>query len=213
MMGACQSREHHRESGLGARLALKTTTSAPAVRPNKNSRPTSIESSTPRSRSTAAQGFAIHENAFWGFQTYLGLRENLTANDGGRSFTYDSTRERTPLGHNHRARIRHLSIERIRVMYREAATRLVERTAKTHEFFQAGSIAIDTTEPEPFTGDRTVHEHVLGAIAERGLTYASPSGCRSARRNRPSASSSANRTPTLPTGNFTSATTSGTRRC
>jgi IS4 transposase len=59
-------------------------------------------------------GCEIHENAFWSLQTYLGLRDNLAANEGARSFTYESTRERTPLGHNHRARIRDLSIEQIR---------------------------------------------------------------------------------------------------
>lgn len=71
------------------------------------------------------RGCEIHENAFWGLQTYLGLRENLAANEGARSFRYDTTRERTPLGHNHRAHIRDLFIERIREMYREAAQRLI----------------------------------------------------------------------------------------
>jgi IS4 transposase len=47
-------------------------------------------------------GCEIHENAYWSLQTYLGLRERLTANEGARSFTYESTRERTPLGHAHR---------------------------------------------------------------------------------------------------------------
>jgi len=47
-------------------------------------------------------GCEIHENAYWGLQTYLGLRERLAANEGARSFTYESTRERTPLGHAHR---------------------------------------------------------------------------------------------------------------
>ena len=37
----------------------------------------------------------IHENAYWDLQTYLGLRERLAANEGARSFTYESTRERT----------------------------------------------------------------------------------------------------------------------
>ncbi len=36
----------------------------------------------------------IHENAYWDLQTYLGLRERLAANEGARSFTYESTRER-----------------------------------------------------------------------------------------------------------------------
>jgi hypothetical protein len=45
----------------------------------------------------------------------------------------------------------HGSIEGIREMYRKAAMRLVERTVETREFFQAGSIAIDTTGADPFT--------------------------------------------------------------
>nr|WP_205742827.1 hypothetical protein [Halobellus limi] len=41
------------------------------------------------------EGCEIHENAYWDLQTYLGLRERLAANEGARSFTYESTRERT----------------------------------------------------------------------------------------------------------------------
>ena len=73
------------------------------------------------------------------------IAQKPRVDEGAQSFTVDSTRERTPLGHNHRARIRDLSVERIREMYREAATRFVERTAETREFFQAGSIAIVVT--------------------------------------------------------------------
>lgn len=45
------------------------------------------------------EGCEIHENAYWGLQTYLGLRENLAANEGTQSFIHESTRDRTPLGH------------------------------------------------------------------------------------------------------------------
>lgn len=64
-------------------------------------------------------GCEIHENAYWGLQTYLGLRENLATNEGARSFIYESTRERTPLGHAHREQIRDLSIAEVREMYRQ----------------------------------------------------------------------------------------------
>lgn len=47
------------------------------------------------------EGCEIHTNAFWELQTHLGLHENLAANEGARSFLCESTRERTPLGHNH----------------------------------------------------------------------------------------------------------------
>jgi hypothetical protein len=56
----------------------------------------------------------IHENAYWDLQTYLGLRERLAANEGARSFVYESRRDRTPLGHAHRGHIRDLSIEQVR---------------------------------------------------------------------------------------------------
>ncbi len=48
-------------------------------------------------------GCAIHENAYWDLQTYLGLRDRLAANEGARSFLYESTRDRTPLGRPSRA--------------------------------------------------------------------------------------------------------------
>lgn len=51
------------------------------------------------------EGCEIHENAYWACQTYLGLRENLAANEGARSFAYESNRDRTPLGHAHRASV------------------------------------------------------------------------------------------------------------
>ena len=100
----------------------------------------------------------IHANAFWDLQTYLGLRENLAANEGARSFTLESRRDRTPLGHTHRTHLRDLSIDEIREMYREATGRSLDRLAETDAFHRAGIVAIDTTEDDPFTGDRTDHE-------------------------------------------------------
>ena len=99
-------------------------------------------------------GCEIHENAYWDLQTYLGLRERLAANEGTRSFLYESTRDRTPLGHAHREHIRDLSIERVRSMYRQAITRLLNEVAETEQFFRAGVVAVDITEADPFTGDR-----------------------------------------------------------
>jgi len=104
------------------------------------------------------EGCEIHENAYWGLQTYLGLRERLAANEGARSFLYESTRDRTPLGHAHREQIRDLSIEQVRAMYQQATTRLLNEVAETEQFFRAGILAIDITEADPFTGDRTGHE-------------------------------------------------------
>jgi len=113
----------------------------------------------------------IHENAYWGLQTYLGLRENLAANGVlGASFT--SQRERTPLGHAHRDHIRGLSIPAVREMYREAVDRLLEEVAGTEEFFRAGIVAIDITETDPFTGDRTGHEARIIGTKEQTDEYA-----------------------------------------
>jgi len=118
------------------------------------------------------EGCEIHENAYWDLQTYLGLRERLAANEGARSFTYESTRERTPLGHSHREHIRDLSIAEIREMYRQAVNRLLSEVAETEEFFRAGIVAIDITEADPFTGDRTGHEDEIIGTKEKTDEYA-----------------------------------------
>ena len=114
----------------------------------------------------------IHENAYWGLQTYLGLRERLAANEGARSFVYESTRDRTPLGHAHREHIRDLSIDQVRAMYRQAITRLLNEVAETEQFFRAGIVAIDITEADPFTGDRTGHEDEIIGTKEKSDEYA-----------------------------------------
>ena len=99
-------------------------------------------------------GCEIHENAYWDLQTYLGLRERLAANEGARSFVYELTRDRTPLGHAHREHLSDLSIEQVREMYRQAIHRLLNKVAETEEFLRAGIVAIDITEADPFTGDK-----------------------------------------------------------
>jgi IS4 transposase len=118
------------------------------------------------------EGCEIHENAYWDLQTYLGLRERLAANEGARSFAYESTRERTPLGHSHREHIRDLSIAEIREMYRQAVNRLLSEVAETEQFFRAGIVAIDITEADPFTGDRTGHEDEIIGTKEKTDEYA-----------------------------------------
>ncbi len=118
------------------------------------------------------EGCEIHENAYWGLQTYLGLRENLAANEGARSFLHESTRDRTPLGHGHRDQIRDLPIEQIREMYRQAVQQLTNELAGTEEFFRAGIVAIDITEDDPFTGDRTGHEDEIIGTKEKNDEYA-----------------------------------------
>jgi hypothetical protein len=117
-------------------------------------------------------GCEIHENAYWDLQTYLGLRERLAANEGARSFTYESTRERTPLGHAHREQIRDFSIEQVRAMYQQAITRLLNEVSETEQFFRAGIVAIDITEDDPFTGDRTGREDEIIGTKEKSDEYA-----------------------------------------
>ncbi|WP_049909690.1 transposase [Haloarcula japonica] len=117
-------------------------------------------------------GCEIHENAYWDLQTHLGLRDGLAANEGARSFVYETTRDRTPLGHSHRDQIRDLSIEQIREMYRRAVNRLLDEVAETEEFFRAGIVAIDITEADPFTGDRTGHEDEIIGTKENTDEYA-----------------------------------------
>jgi len=118
------------------------------------------------------EGCEIHENAYWGLQTYLGLRERLAANEGARSFVYESTRDRTPLGHAHREHIRNLSVDQVREMYRQAITRLLSEVAETEQFFRDGIVAIDITEADPFTGDRTGHEDEIIGTKEKTDEYA-----------------------------------------
>ena len=118
------------------------------------------------------EGCEIHENAYWGLQTYLGLRENLAVNEGARSFIHESTRDRTPLGHGHRDQIRDLSIEQLREMYRQAIRQLINELAGTEEFFRAGIVAIDITESDPFTGDRVGHEDEIIGTKEKTDEYA-----------------------------------------
>ena len=118
------------------------------------------------------EGCEIPENAYWGLQTHLGLRENLAANEGARSFIHESTRDRTPLGHGHRDQIRDLPIEQIREMYRQAIRQLINELAETEEFFRAGIVAIDITEDDPFTGDRSGHEDEIIGTKEKNDEYA-----------------------------------------
>jgi len=119
-----------------------------------------------------SEGCEIPENAYWDLQTYLGLRENLAVNEGARSFIHESTRDRTPMGHAHRDHLRDLSIEQIREMYRQAVGRLLDEAAATEKFYRAGIVAIDITEADPFTGDRTGHEDEIIGTKEPTDEYA-----------------------------------------
>jgi len=57
-------------------------------------------------------------------------------------------------------------------MYRQAVNRLLSEVAETEQFFRAGIVAIDITEADPFTGDRTGHEDEIIGTKERTDEYA-----------------------------------------
>lgn len=57
-------------------------------------------------------------------------------------------------------------------MYRQAIERRVDRVAETDAFFRAGIIAIDITEVNPFTGDRSGHEDEIIGTKEKTDEYA-----------------------------------------
>ena len=57
-------------------------------------------------------------------------------------------------------------------MYRQAIQRLLTRAADTSAFHRAGIVAIDTTEADPFTGDRTGHEDEIIGTKEKTDEYA-----------------------------------------
>lgn len=95
-----------------------------------------------------AEQASIPEDAFWDLQTYLGLGEDLCANEGARSFITESTRERTPFGHIYGYHIRQqLSIEEIQDMYHEAIQRLLGEACSRSTYFGEAAVAIDTTAP------------------------------------------------------------------
>jgi len=57
-------------------------------------------------------------------------------------------------------------------MYQQATTRLLNEVAETEQFFRAGILAIDITEADPFTGDRTGHEDEIIGTKETTDEYA-----------------------------------------
>ena len=57
-------------------------------------------------------------------------------------------------------------------MYRQAIWQLINEVAETEEFFRAGIVAIDITEADPFTGDRTGHEDEIIGTKENTDEYA-----------------------------------------
>ncbi|GAA0251103.1 hypothetical protein GCM10009000_079400 [Halobacterium noricense] len=57
-------------------------------------------------------------------------------------------------------------------MYHQSLDRLLERVADTKEFHRAGIVAIDITEANPFTGDRSGYENEIIGTKEASDEYA-----------------------------------------
>lgn len=57
-------------------------------------------------------------------------------------------------------------------MFHHAVERLIDYAAETDEFYRTGTVAIDTTEADPFTGDRTGHEDEIIGMKENTDEYA-----------------------------------------
>jgi len=57
-------------------------------------------------------------------------------------------------------------------MYRQAIRDRIDEVAATEEFFRAGIVAIDVTEADTFTGDRTGHEDEIIGTKESSDEYA-----------------------------------------
>ncbi len=116
--------------------------------------------------------WSIHENAFWELQTCIGLRDGMAVGEGARSFLADSTREKTPLGHTQRHFLGQLPISDTRTMYRQAIGRIIDEAQRRAELTRPVTVAIDTTEDRPFTGDRTGHEDEIIGTKQPGEDYA-----------------------------------------
>lgn len=108
-----------------------------------------------------ADNWSTHENAFWEFQAFAGMRENMYAQAGQHSFAIDSSREQTPSGSNHRHQVQKLSVKETREMLRNTTRALIARARSNDELDRKVTVAIDITKSKPFTGDREGHEDVI----------------------------------------------------
>lgn len=111
------------------------------------------------------QNWQIHENAFWEQHTYMGMREDMYARGGHRSFIHDTSRtyDETPTGSTHRYQLGKLSVEEIRSMLRNTTRMLIARARHNSELVGKLWAAIDVTKGFEFTGDLDGYEdEILG---------------------------------------------------
>jgi IS4 transposase len=99
-----------------------------------------------------ADNTIIHQNAFWEQHAYMGMRENMYAQGGQKSFFIDSQRDRTPSASNHRYQIGKLTAEETRSMLHETNRMLIARARHNAELVGKLCAAIDITKGNPWTG-------------------------------------------------------------
>lgn len=100
-----------------------------------------------------ADNASIPEGAWWEQHAYMGMREDMYANDAPGNFKSDSTREKSPSGDSHRYQLKKLSVADVRRMLQETTQRMIER-ARLKKELTHGEImaAIDITKGYPWTG-------------------------------------------------------------
>jgi putative transposase len=99
-----------------------------------------------------AQNASIPESAWWEQHAFMGMREDMCANGGAKSFALDSTRQRTPSGDSHRHQLKQLAVEDVRDMLRKTTRQFVARARSQNELQSEVMAAIDITKGHPWTG-------------------------------------------------------------
>ena len=98
-----------------------------------------------------ADNASIPESAWWEQHAYMGMRSDMYANAGARSFAEDTTREKTPSGDSHRYQLKDLDVEDVRRMLRET-TRAVTARARSKKQLKGELVSIDFTKGYEWTG-------------------------------------------------------------
>lgn len=92
----------------------------------------------------------VPESAWWEAHAFMGAREEMYANDGLRSFTADTARERVQSGSNHRHQLQKLSADESRRSHRRTTKALIKRARGAGELDRYVTCAIDITKSNPW---------------------------------------------------------------
>lgn len=98
----------------------------------------------------------IPEAAWWEAHAFMGARAEMYANDGLRSFTADTARQRVQSGSHHRAQLQQLSVEDARRSHRRTVEQVIERARGAGELTRNVKCAIDITKSNPFRNPQTL---------------------------------------------------------